>query len=79
LIRAAEYYKLSADQGNSSGQCKYGVCLQNGLGITKDLSGAAEYYRLSADQGNSSGQCNFGVCLEKGLGIAKDMVRAVHV
>jgi TPR repeat protein len=59
LIRAAEYYRLSADQGNSYGQSAFGRCLENGLGIGKDLIRAAEYYRLSAEQGNSDAQNQF--------------------
>jgi TPR repeat protein len=58
---AAKYYKLSADQGNSSGQCDYACCLQSGIGVSMNPSEAAKYYKLSADQGNSSGQCNYAL------------------
>jgi TPR repeat protein len=74
--RAVEYYRLSAEQGNSYGQYAFGQCLENGIGVEKDLKRAAEYYRLSAEQNNSQGQYNFGYCLEHGLGIAQDLVRA---
>jgi TPR repeat protein len=60
LVGAAEQYRLSAEQGNSRGQNSFGWCLQNGLGIKKDLVRAVEYYRLSADQGDPRGQCNLG-------------------
>jgi TPR repeat protein len=60
LVRAAEFYRLSAEQGYSSGQFKFGWCLENGSGVVKDLVRAAEFYRLSAEQGHSSGQFNLG-------------------
>jgi hypothetical protein len=44
--RAVEYYRLSAEQGNSEGRCNYARCLENGQGVAKDLARAAEYYRL---------------------------------
>jgi hypothetical protein len=53
-----------------------GRCLENGIGIKKDLVQAVEYYRLSAEQRNSNGQYNFGRCLE--FGIEKDLVRVVQ-
>jgi TPR repeat protein len=64
LSEAARYYKLSADQGNSNGQNRYGLCLELGKGVSVDLSEAARYYKLSADQGNSDGQFNYSRCFE---------------
>jgi hypothetical protein len=43
--RAAEYYRLSADQGHWEAHCAFGRCLENGIGIEKDLVRSAEYYR----------------------------------
>jgi hypothetical protein len=78
LIRAAEYYRLSAEQGNSDGQDNFGFCLFHGRGVAQDLIRAAEYYRLSAEQGNSSGQNHFGLCLATGRGVAQDLIRAAE-
>jgi TPR repeat protein len=41
LRTRADYFKQLADQGDASGQCFYGICLQDGLGFSKDLKGAA--------------------------------------
>jgi TPR repeat protein len=38
----AARYKAFADQGDPLGQINYGVCLENGTGIAKDLSEAVE-------------------------------------
>jgi TPR repeat protein len=78
LIRAVEYYKLSADQGNSDGQNNFGRCLENGFEIEKNLIRAAEYYKLSVDQRNSDGRDIFGRCLENGFGIEKDLICAIN-
>jgi TPR repeat protein len=36
----------------------YGICLENGEGVSIDLDGAAHYFKLSADQGNAFTQKN---------------------
>jgi hypothetical protein len=46
LIRAAEYYKLSADQGNVHEQNNHDCCLEKGFRIAQDVIHAGEYYRL---------------------------------
>jgi TPR repeat protein len=56
LKSAAHYLKLSANQGNASGQYGYGVCLRFAIGISSDLISAAHYLKLSADQGDDDGQ-----------------------
>jgi TPR repeat protein len=76
--QAAQYYRLSADQGNSTGQWLYGQCLELGLGVDLDLVAATRYYRLSADQGNSDGQWLYGRCLELGRGVDLDLVVAAR-
>jgi serine/threonine protein kinase len=68
--------KWAADQGNSYGLTNYGVCLEYGLGIAKNLSGAVKYYKLSADQGNPIGQCNYAMCTASGIGDLKDVGKA---
>jgi TPR repeat protein len=74
LIRAAEYHRLSREQGNAEGQCYFGnVFLETGRGVDQYLICAAEYYCLSAEQGNADGQFNFAVSLEKEFGIRADL------
>jgi hypothetical protein len=36
LVCAAEYYRLSAEQGNADGRLLFGACLENGGGIGKE-------------------------------------------
>jgi TPR repeat protein len=44
LIRGAEYYRLSAEQGNAVGQYNFAVCLENGTGTGTDLTMARHSY-----------------------------------
>jgi TPR repeat protein len=53
---AAQYYKLSANQGDPYGQCYYGLCLEHGQGTDIDLTLAASYYKLAADERDSDKQ-----------------------
>jgi serine/threonine protein kinase len=69
---------MSADQGNALGQNDYGVCLENGEGVPKNLSEAARYFKMAADQGNAVGQNNYAICLERVEGITKDLSEAAR-
>jgi TPR repeat protein len=55
-VKAAEYFKLSAHQGNADGQWLYGRGLADGIGMARNPMKAAKYFKLSADQGNAQGQ-----------------------
>jgi TPR repeat protein len=48
---AAEYFKLSADQGDVGGQYWYARCVLEGIGVLIDESGALHYFQLAASQG----------------------------
>ena len=52
LSKAVYYYKLAADQNDSSGQNNLGHCYDEGIGIEQDLLKAAYYYKLACDQGS---------------------------
>jgi TPR repeat protein len=73
---AAKYYKLAADQGYSLGQYSYGVCLENGQGVSIDLMGAAKYHKLAADQDCLPAQFAYGLCCESGRGVEIDLMNA---
>jgi TPR repeat protein len=74
----ARSLKFSADQGNADAQYRYGVCLREGIGISRDLQGAARYFKLSADQGNADGQWLYGLSLRDGSGISRDLQGAAR-
>jgi TPR repeat protein len=65
----AQDFKLATDQGYGDAQSNYGICLQNGEGVSKDLKEPVTYFKLAADQGNAGAQGNYGTCLQKGEGV----------
>ncbi|KAI9205530.1 uncharacterized protein BJ171DRAFT_567310 [Polychytrium aggregatum] len=52
VAKAAEWYRLSADQGNRYGQSCLGVDYLDGRGVAKDMDTAIVWLRKSADQGH---------------------------
>ena len=77
---AARLFRLSADQGNSSGQAELGGCYLQGLGgVRKDKEEAVRLARLSTDQGNSRGQMILGVQYLFGEGVRKNEAEAVRL
>jgi serine/threonine protein kinase len=72
LDRAAKFYRLSAEKGNAAAQNSFGICLERGTGVRKNLLLAAQYYRRAAQQGHLDGANNFGFCLEHGRGVQQN-------
>jgi localization factor PodJL len=51
LAEAVKYWKLSADQGNANGQLGYGICLEAGTGVAKNVEEAKKYYKMAMEKG----------------------------
>jgi TPR repeat protein len=45
--QSVQILKLNADQGLLAAQNNYGMCLQNGEGVSKDLKAVAHYFKLA--------------------------------
>jgi TPR repeat protein len=73
FLRAAKYYRLSAELENSAAQNSFGICLERGIGVHKNLFLAAQYYQRAAQQGHPDGANNFGFCLEHGRGVEQNI------
>jgi hypothetical protein len=78
MFRAAKYYRLSADMKNASAENSFGICLERGIGVQKNLFLAAQYYHRAAQQGHPDGANNFGFCLEHGRGVEQDIEMAAE-
>jgi TPR repeat protein len=48
FVRAAKYYRLSAELNNAAAQNSFGICLERGIGLQSNLVLAAHYYQQSA-------------------------------
>jgi TPR repeat protein len=54
-FEAVKYYKLAADQGDSSAQFNLGIMYDNGLGVKQDRIEAKRLYGLACDNRNENG------------------------
>ena len=70
------WYRLAAEQGDSSAQLDLGFMYGNGEGVLKDAAEAVRWYRLAAEQGNAIAQYNLGVMYGNSAGVLKDSVLA---
>ena len=77
-VRAARYFKMSAEYNFPEGQYLCGMIHINGDGVDRDLKEAAKYLKLSADQGFVMAQFRYGVCLRKGEGVAVNLPEAAR-
>jgi TPR repeat protein len=67
-LRAAYYFRQSAQKGNPLSAVAYGVSLFLGISKEQNKSLAVTYFR-SADRENAEGQCHYGFCLVTGNGV----------
>jgi TPR repeat protein len=73
-----EWYKKSAEQGNSLAINNLGYCYDKGLGVAQNIKKGFELYEQSALLGSSTGMYSVGICYEEGRGqaLAKDVNNA---
>jgi len=76
---ACEYYKLSAEQGDSYGQCLYGKELYSGKNVPQDYDKAFEFFTKSAEQNDPNGIFMQAQCIWFGFGVNEDKQRAFEL
>ncbi|CAG8604896.1 23688_t:CDS:10 [Dentiscutata erythropus] len=74
LIPFVEYF--SQDSSNLENKFRYGVMLECGLGIEKDLVKAYLVYKNAAESGHARAQFKAGIFCEKAWGRKKDLKEA---
>ena len=52
-VKAAQWYRKAAEQGNASAQYNLSVCYFNGKGVERDRAKSAEWYKKVNEQGKS--------------------------
>jgi TPR repeat protein len=77
-VKAFEYARRAADQGNITAACNVGMYLMRGRGCSTDLSAGAEYLRKSAERGFIRGKLEFAYALSEGLGVPKNLPLAME-
>ena len=71
-----KWYRLAAEQGDSSAQSNLGDMYSLGMGVPEDYKTAMKWYRLAAEQGDSSAQYLLGSMYAEGMGVIQDNVYA---
>src|SRR5258706_591209 len=62
---AAQWYRLSADQGNIAAQNNLGSLYEKGQGVPQDLVQSVVWYSLAAAQGNPNAARNRDIILKR--------------
>ncbi len=76
-VKAALWFRKSAEQGEADAQCWLGVMYENGRGgLAKDDAEAASWFRKAAEQGYVVAQYNLGVMHFNEGSIVKDDAEA---
>ena len=74
--KAAQYYKMAADNGHVEAMCKYARCLRRGDGVNVNKKESARYYKMAADNGNETGMVRYAEMLESGEGVTTNRKEA---
>ena len=75
-VKAFEWYKKAAEQGDAWAQNKIGWLYQNGYGVIQDYAKAFEWYKKAAEQGNADAQGNLGFFYYNGYGVVQNYAKA---
>ncbi len=75
---AVNWYRMGAEKGIASAQCRLGAAYCYGLGVDKDYQQAASWYEKAATQGQSEAQCTLGWLYHCGLGVPKNLSLAIY-
>ena len=77
--KAAEWFKLAADQDYLPARRELGILLASGEGVEKDMEKAIAYLGEAADQLDPSALYHLGLMYEHGIGVEKDLQKAVRM
>ena len=75
-LKATEYYRQAADNGNITAICNLGYCYYTGIGVAEDEAEAVKWFQRAADHGQPRALFLLGECYEEGNGVTADLERA---
>jgi TPR repeat protein len=64
---------MSADQGDSEGQFRYGIALKMGGGVERNVAERVKYSKMSADQIKSDPEGLYAFSLHTGIGVDRNL------
>lgn len=75
---AAQYFNMSANQGNPDAQYKLGMLYMTGVGVEQNYFSAIRYFSQAAQQGQTLARYHLGTLNKDGLGTPKNCNSAVR-
>jgi TPR repeat protein len=61
VIKAAKYFKMSADQGDAIGRRGSARCVRKGTDFERNVIEAVKHFKMSPDQGNLASQYGYAL------------------
>lgn len=77
-VKAAEYWRKSADQGYAPAEVAIGFAYGSARGVGRNVPVAISWYRKAADQGYPLAEYAMGSFYATGRGVTNDMARALQ-
>ncbi|RIA90633.1 hypothetical protein C1645_823079, partial [Glomus cerebriforme] len=74
-----EFYKSSAEQGNTNAKFQLGYCYDEGIGADISKVKAFDLYKVIAEKGNNDALYNLSLLYELGEGVDKDEQKAFKI
>ncbi|CAG8647856.1 7814_t:CDS:2 [Acaulospora morrowiae] len=78
LVKAAQLFKETADNGKPEAQLRYGSCLWKGKGVRTNYNEAIRYLTMAADNGNVNAMYNVGCAYYNGKGVEKSKTKGEY-
>lgn len=76
IVKAADWYRRSAENGMVLAMLSYGIMLQHGDGVAKDDVAGAAWIMKAAEAGQVTAQANLGAIYLAGAGLPRNIVLA---
>ena len=76
--KAAEQFRIAAQQGLPDAEYNLGALYDGGLGVPRDAVRAVIWYHSAAEQGHPAAQLNLGLAYANGSGVAQDYGEAAR-
>ncbi|KAJ3148339.1 hypothetical protein HK101_002154 [Irineochytrium annulatum] len=74
--RAAAYLRRAVELGDVPAKVWLGLCLETGMGVTRDPVAAVRLYTEAAKAKNLQGLFQLGLCHERGSGVPSNLIEA---
>ncbi len=75
-VKAVEFYRKAATDGNAAAMNSLGVCYGGGKGVEKDPAQALQWYKEAANKEYANAMLNLGLAYQNGWGTAANNAEA---